>query len=133
MMLVSVIIPTLNRPELLMRALTSVLNQTHADIEVVVVIDGPDVETVDVLKTVRDHRMRTLLNTQSLTAAGARNRGVDHAKGDWIAFLDDDDEWSPDKLEKQIKMTTSLGEQLITCLSRVCSPHHTSVKPKHIF
>jgi glycosyltransferase involved in cell wall biosynthesis len=116
-----------------MRALTSVLNQTHADIEVVVVIDGPDVGTVDVLKTVRDRRVRALLNTQSLTAAGARNRGVDHAKGDWIAFLDDDDEWSPDKLAKQIKMITSLGEQLITCLSRVYSPHHTSVKPKHIF
>jgi glycosyltransferase involved in cell wall biosynthesis len=132
-MLVSVIIPTLNRPELLTRALRSVLNQTYANIEVVVVIDGPDARSVNVLKAVRDHRVRTVYNPRSLTAAGARNRGVDHAKGDWIAFLDDDDEWLPDKLEKQMKMISSMDDQLITCLSRVCSPYYRCVKPKHIF
>ena len=95
MSLVSVVIPTLRRPKLVLRAVASVLNQTYEQIEVIVVVDGPDQATIDVLRTVKDPRMQVVVNPRSLTAAGARNVGVDHARGEWIAFLDDDDEWLP--------------------------------------
>ena len=101
-MLVSVIIPTLNRPKLLLRAIDGVLRQTHQEIEVIVVVDRPDQDTVSAVQSVDDPRLQLIVNPYSLTAAGARNAGVDHATGEWIAFLDDDDEWLPNKLERQI-------------------------------
>ena len=100
--LVSVIVPTLHRPTLLMRALASVFHQTWQEIEVIVVVDGPDPDTIAILQTIDDPRLRVIVNPRSLTAAGARNAGMDKAKGEWIAFLDDDDEWSPEKLAKQM-------------------------------
>src|SRR5271169_1867385 len=100
--LVSVIIPTLRRPTLLTRALASVFRQTWRELEVIVVVDGPDPDTIAILQTIDDPRLRVIINARSLTAAGARNAGMDHAKGEWIAFLDDDDEWLPEKLAKQM-------------------------------
>ena len=104
MTLVSVVIPTLRRPKLLVRALASVFSQTYKELEVIVVIDGPDEETADVLRTLNDPRLRVIVNSRSLTAAGVSRGcvGIDHAKGEWIAFLDDDDEWLPGKIQKQI-------------------------------
>jgi glycosyltransferase involved in cell wall biosynthesis len=129
MPLVSVVIPTLRRPKLVLRALASVLNQTYEQIEVIVVIDGPDEETIDVLRTINDPRLQVIVNPRSLTAAGARNLGVDHAKGEWIAFLDDDDEWLPSKIEKQIAFASE-RDVLISCLSRVVTPTATFVRPQ---
>jgi len=133
MPLVSVVIPTLGRPKLVFRALASVFNQTHQQIEVIVVVDGPDEDTCDVLRTVKDPRLRVIVNPRSLTAAGARNVGIDHAKGEWIAFLDDDDEWLPSKIEKQIAYASDRGAVLISCLSRVVTPNATSVRPQVIY
>jgi glycosyltransferase involved in cell wall biosynthesis len=131
--LVSVIIPTLNRPTLLMRALASVFCQTWRELEVVVVVDGPDPDTVAILQTIDDPRLRVVVNTQSLTAAGARNVGMDRAKGKWIAFLDDDDEWLPEKLAKQLAYVADRGPALITCLSRVVTPTESFVRPQVIY
>jgi glycosyltransferase involved in cell wall biosynthesis len=131
--LVSVIIPTLHRPTLLMRAMASVLCQTWRELEVVVVIDGPDPETIAILQTIDDPRLRVIVNARSLTAAGARNAGMDHARGEWIAFLDDDDEWLPEKLAKQLAYAADRGAALITCLSRVVSPTESFVRPQVIY
>ncbi len=130
MPLVSVVIPTLRRPKLVLRAIGSVLNQTYEQIEVIVVVDGPDQATIDALGTVKDPRLQVIVNPRSLTAAGARNVGVDHAKGEWVAFLDDDDEWLPSKLEKQIAFASAGGAMLISCLSRVVTPSTTHVRPR---
>jgi glycosyltransferase involved in cell wall biosynthesis len=130
---VSVIIPTVRRPTLLLRALRSVFIQTYSNIEVIVVVDGPDEDTVTVLGTVSDPRIRVIVNSESRTAAGARNVGVAHATGEWVAFLDDDDEWSPDKLEKQIAFASSHKSALITCLSKVVTPFATYVWPEVIY
>jgi glycosyltransferase involved in cell wall biosynthesis len=132
-LLVSVIVPTLHRPTLLMRALASVFRQTWQQIEVIVVVDGPDPDTVAALKTIEDPRLRVIVNPRSLTAAGARNVGMDHAKGEWIAFLDDDDEWSPEKLAKQMAYAAGRGPALITCLSRVVTPATSFVRPQVIY
>lgn len=99
--MVSVIIPTRNRSSLVARAVKSALAQTLNQIEVVVVVDGPDQETVQLLSTIADPRLRVVQVAESRGAAAARNTGVSTAAAEWIAFLDDDDEWFPKKLELQ--------------------------------
>jgi glycosyltransferase involved in cell wall biosynthesis len=132
-MLVSVVIPTLNRPKLLLRAIGSVLRQTHQEIEVIVVVDRPDPDTVSAVQAVNDPRLQLIVNAYSLTAAGARNAGADHAKGEWIAFLDDDDEWLPNKLERQIAFASGRAPSLVSCLSRVVTPTATYVRPQVVY
>ncbi|WP_346763183.1 glycosyltransferase family 2 protein [Deinococcus sp. Arct2-2] len=101
--LVSVVIPTRNRPELLLqRAVRTALNQTLSNIEVIVVIDGPDPATVQALSEVSDPRLRVLALEKNIGAAEARNIGIRAGNAEWIALLDDDDEWAPEKLERQL-------------------------------
>jgi glycosyltransferase involved in cell wall biosynthesis len=133
MPLVSVVIPTLYRSNLVLRAIHSVLNQTHKEIEVIVVVDGPDDDTVTAVRSVEDPRLQVIVNPRSLTAAGARNVGADRATGEWIAFLDDDDEWLPNKLERQITFASGRGPALVSCLSRVVTPITTYVLPQVIY
>jgi glycosyltransferase involved in cell wall biosynthesis len=99
---VSVVIPTRNRPALVTRAVTSALAQTMAELEVVVVVDGPDPATVDALGAIGDERLRVVELPKSGGAQNARNTGIGHARGEWTALLDDDDEWLPEKLERQL-------------------------------
>jgi glycosyltransferase involved in cell wall biosynthesis len=131
--LVSVVIPTLHRPQLVLRAISSVLIQTHRELELIVVVDGPDAETVAAVRSVGDPRVQVLVNARSMTAAGARNIGAETAKGDWIAFLDDDDEWLPTKLERQIKLASISGAGLVSCLSRVVTPNATYIWPQVVY
>jgi len=107
--LVSAIIPTHNRPELVQRAIHSALRQTIADIEVIVVIDGPDEATQKALSRIADPRLRVLACSQQVGGSEARNTGVRAARADWVAFLDDDDEWFPQKLERQLNAAKTLG------------------------
>jgi glycosyltransferase involved in cell wall biosynthesis len=100
---VSVVIPTRNRPELVQRAVHSALAQDYEDLEVVVVVDGPDSATEMVLASIADKRLRVIVLPEPVGAASARNLGVTAAWGDWIAFLDDDDEWLPEKTTLQMK------------------------------
>jgi glycosyltransferase involved in cell wall biosynthesis len=131
--LVSVVIPTLRRPKLLMRALRSVFGQTVKQIEVIVVVDGPDEETVASLQSLTDPRLTVIVNPQSLNAAASRNIGVASANGEWIAFLDDDDEWLPQKLEAQLAFAKNKDAILVSCLSRVITPSGTYIWPATIF
>jgi glycosyltransferase involved in cell wall biosynthesis len=99
---ISVVIPTINRHELVIRAIRSVLSQTLQPIEIIVVIDGPDENTLACLEKLRISHLKALSNSTSLGGSESRNIGVRAARGDWIAFLDDDDEWFPTKLERQL-------------------------------
>jgi glycosyltransferase involved in cell wall biosynthesis len=101
--LVSVIIPSLNRPKPVSQAVKSALAQTMTALEVIVVVDGPDRATVDELKLIADPRLIVMELPKNLGPAGARNAGIEAAKGTWIAFLDDD-EWLPLKIERQLEM-----------------------------
>jgi glycosyltransferase involved in cell wall biosynthesis len=99
---VSVIIPTRNRVELLQRAITSVLCQTFDDFELLVVDDGSTDGTRDAVDARIDPRVRYLPQSESRGTAAARNVGITSAASPYCAFLDDDDEWLPDKLRLQI-------------------------------
>lgn len=101
---VSVIIPTYNRAHLVGRAIRSVLNQTYQDFEVIVVDDGSTDNTEEVVKSFNDSRIRYVRHEQNRGGAAARNTGIKMAQGEYIAFQDSDDEWLPEKLEKQMKV-----------------------------
>ncbi len=100
--LVSAVIPTRNRPELVVKAVQSALRQTHPRIEVIVVIDGPDPPTERALAQIHDPRLRIYLLAANVGGAEARNIGVRAARGEWVGFLDDDDEWLPQKISLQL-------------------------------
>jgi glycosyltransferase involved in cell wall biosynthesis len=100
--LVSVIIPTYNRSEMLKRAIQSVLLQTYQNFEIIVVDDGSTDNTQDVLGSIEYRFIKYIRNKANKGGAYSRNLGIDHSKGRYIAFLDSDDEWLPTKLEKQI-------------------------------
>jgi glycosyltransferase involved in cell wall biosynthesis len=131
--LVSVVIPTLGRPALLARALASVFRQTYQPIEIIVVVDGPDDATTDFLRRIEDPRLRVIVNPRSLTAAAARNIGAAQAKGAWLAFLDDDDEWLPSKLAVQMAFAADHGRVLVSCLSRLQTPTGSFIQPETVY
>jgi glycosyltransferase involved in cell wall biosynthesis len=99
---ISVVIPTWRRTRLVQRAIHSALQQTIRNIEVIVVIDGPDPETEQRLNEVRDDRLQIHVTPTNVGVSAARNVGVQMSRSEWIAFLDDDDLWCTEKLERQL-------------------------------
>lgn len=99
MHLVSVIIPTYNRAQLIGRAIQSVLNQTYKNFELLIIDDGSDDNTEDVINAFADARIFLFKHEKKCGANVARNTGVKIAKGEYLAFLDSDDEWLPTFLE----------------------------------
>ena len=97
---VTVVIPTYNRKGLLPRALTSVARQTRPPDEVIVVDDGSTDDTEGLVR--REFPDVRYLQQENRGVAAARNRGIREAKGEWLAFLDSDDEWLPQKLTRQL-------------------------------
>lgn len=106
------VVPTLNRPDRVTRAVHSALAQTVTDIEVVVVVDGPDDDTHAVLKEIDDPRLTVLGRPERGGAPSARNAGVAAARARWTAFLDDDDEWRPGKLAAQLAVAATAAAPL---------------------
>ena len=101
--LISVVIPAYNAEKTIEKAIQSAIGQTYPDIEVIIIDDcsqdGSVKIAVDYAK--KDDRIRVLQNRTNMGVAFSRNRGVEAARGDWIAFLDSDDRWDMSKLEKQ--------------------------------
>ena len=108
MPLVSVVVPSHNRARLLRRTLQSILAQHLTDLEVVVVDDGSTDDTADITAEV-DPRIVVIRNREPKGVSAARNRGIAAARGEWIAFCDDDDLWSPDKLSRQMMAAKQAG------------------------
>ena len=99
-MKISVVIPTYNRIALVERAIDSVLMQSIKPFDIIVVDDGSDDGTSEMIK--KKYRSINLVQQQNSGVSAARNNGIKHAKGDWIALLDSDDEWTEKKLENQV-------------------------------
>jgi len=131
--LVSVVIPTLNRPELLGKAVQSALRQTYSLIEVIVVIDGEDPASERSLAAMHDERLRVIPLLVNIGGSEARNIGVRAAKGDWIAFLDDDDEWLPPKIALQMEAARANASAFPVISTRliVRTPDADLVRPTH--
>ena len=106
--IVSVIIPTYNRAHLIGRAIKSVLNQTYQDFEIIVVDDGSTDNTGEIIRGFKDKRVKYIKKyKENKGSSVARNIGIKVARGKYIALLDSDDEWLPEKLDKQIKVLQS--------------------------
>ncbi|MDQ1535079.1 MAG: hypothetical protein QOF28_2840, partial [Actinomycetota bacterium] len=117
--LVSVVVPTRNRGALLTRTVSNILQQSGPPIEVLVVDDGSDDDTAQYLAAITDHRVRLLRHVRPLGVSAARNRGVAAATGAWVAFLDDDDLWAPDKLALQLQALAQVPKARWSCTSAV--------------
>jgi glycosyltransferase involved in cell wall biosynthesis len=113
---VSAVIPTRNRPVIVRRAIESVRAQTFQDFEIIVVVDGPDQATEEMIESIRDERIRVVSLPESVGGSEARNIGAQASRGEYVALLDDDDEWLPTKIEKQVAAAESAsGPVLVVC------------------
>jgi glycosyltransferase involved in cell wall biosynthesis len=119
--LVSCIITTCKRGPILNRAIDSVLAQSYKNIECIVIDDCPCIETNDIMLSYLENHNNVvhLSNPRNLGPLGARNKAVDHAKGEYIAFLDDDDYWHKSKIEKQ--MFYAEDYSVVSCVPIICS------------
>jgi glycosyltransferase involved in cell wall biosynthesis len=112
---VTVVIPTAGRTGLLVRAVKSVLGQQYdGSVECLIVFDGP-MGVIPVCELVPGRSLRAIRNTRSAGLAGARNTGVLAARGEVVAFLDDDDEWMPAKLRRQAQVLDQLDADVAGC------------------
>ncbi|UWG52008.1 Glycosyl transferase family 2 [Halalkaliarchaeum sp. AArc-CO] len=117
--LVSVVIPTYNRPELLTRAVESALTQTYEKIEIVVVDDGSDIPARKTLSQYNTS-VRIITHNENRGGSVARNTGIRCSRGKYIAFLDDDDVWESNKISKQVSKFESCDSEvgLVYCWIR---------------
>ncbi len=126
--MISVIIPTYNREKTIMRAISSVLNQTYSDIECIVVDDGSTDDTRKIINAVSDPRLKYIYQENS-GANAARNRGIHEARGEYIAFQDSDDEWMPLKLESQLRYLQE--EDVDICICKGENVNYPTGAPKY--
>lgn len=128
--LVSVVIPVYNRQATIQRAVDSVLNQTYSNIEVLVVDDGSTDNSLEMLKKYdNDNRVKIFCQKLNQGANAARNRGIREAKGEYIAFHDSDDEWLPEKLEKQIGLMEKSKYNVSFCAYKIYYAESTQIIP----
>lgn len=128
--LISVVIPTCNRASLLQRAIESVRAQTYQYLEILVVDDASNDETRQVVDGFNDPRMRYVRHATNRGGSAARNTGVCLAQGKYVAFLDDDDTWTPTKLARQLEHMHGLDATSCGALvngQRVLLAHRTGV------
>ena len=130
--LVSIIMPAYNSEKYIANAIHSVLSQTYTNWELLIVDDGSTDHTADIVGSFEDKRIHFQRNTQNMGAALTRNKALQAAQGRYIAFLDSDDLWTPDKLEKQIAFMQKNGYDFTyTAFRRTDKPLRIS-GPKHI-
>ena len=100
---ISVIVPMHNSSKYLTECIESILNQTYNNFEIIIVDDASTDNSVEIASEIKDNRIRIFKLEENLGVATARNKGIEEATGDYICFIDSDDYWVRDKLERQIK------------------------------
>lgn len=132
---VTAIIPTCNRPALVRRAILSALGQSYRRLDVVLVIDGCDEETRRLASELQNPRLTVVELGENAGAAQARNIGVSAARGEWVAFLDDDDEWLPHKIEMQMQcaLISLAAHPVISSRVVVRTPAFDWISPARVY
>lgn len=125
--LVSVILPTYNRGYVLKRAVDSVLAQTYSNLELIVIDDGSTDNTQELLASYSDPRLKVVVPGKNGGPAAARNRGLEVARGDFIAFQDSDDEWLLEKLERQLAHLEAHPDASVSVAGFLCVPFDMEV------
>lgn len=120
--MISIIIPTFGRTNYLIRAIESVLNQTYSNFEIIIVDDNGEssenqIRTYEKIKDIlkKDSRVKYIIHKKNLNGSAARNTGISIAKGEYICFLDDDDEFNREKIFKQFYKLQSLNNDWVAC------------------
>ncbi len=111
--LISIIMAAYNAGKTIDTAVSSVLAQTYGEFELIVINDCSADNTADKVRAYNDSRIVLLENEKNMGVSRTRHRGAEAAKGDWIAILDSDDAWEPDKLEKQAALASETGAELL--------------------
>lgn len=112
---ISVIIPSYNRAHILLKSVQSVLSQTYTNIELIIVDDASTDNTAEIVTNIKDSRVKYICLDRNSGACAARNRGIREASGDCIAFNDSDDQWHPDKLERQLAFLEKNNADVVIC------------------
>lgn len=130
--LVSVIIPMYNSSTYITPTILSALNQTYKNIEVLVVDDCSKDNSIEVVNNIAkgDPRLRCIPQLKNQGAAAARNRGIKEAKGQYVAFLDSDDLWEEDKIQKQIKLMKETNSSFVYCAYDWIDENDVQIKGK---
>lgn len=118
--LVSIVMPSYNSEKYIKNSVESVLNQTYSNWELLIVDDCSIDKTVEIIKSFKDERIRLFQNPINSGAAISRNWALREAKGKWIAFLDSDDIWLPNKLEEQLKFMIENNYSFTYTDYRIC-------------
>ncbi len=111
--IVSVIIPSYNTAKYITKAIQSALNQTLQEIEVIVVDDASQDNSVEIVQQISDARLKLLINQKNLGAGGARNRALNAARGEWVAVLDSDDWYAPNRLERLVRVAREKNADIV--------------------
>lgn len=111
--LVSIVIPVYNREHLILNSIKSVLSQSYQNTEIIIVDDASTDKTEEVVREINDSRIKYYKQGINQGPSAARNLGVKEARGELIAFLDSDDEWYIDKLEKQVNILADLDDNYV--------------------
>ena len=117
--LISVVIPTYNREKEITATIQSVLSQTYINIEILVVDDASTDRTVETVKEITDERIKIIQLGKNSKGTKTRNVGIQNSAGKYIALLDSDDEWLPDKLEKQLAFANNIDDERFLCFTDV--------------
>jgi glycosyltransferase involved in cell wall biosynthesis len=112
--LISVIIPARSRPVMLREAVESVIAQTYRPIEIIVVLTGANDETTASARSLEEEYGVRIVVTPPRNLATSRNNGIKVAQGEWLTFLDDDDLFAPEKIQRQIETAESTGASVVT-------------------
>tara|TARA_B100001057_G_scaffold328426_1_gene328799 strand:- start:835 stop:1581 length:747 start_codon:yes stop_codon:yes gene_type:complete len=112
--LVSVIIPYYKKRNFVKETILSVLNQSYDNLEIIIIYDDTNLNDLEFLREISksDNRIKIINNNKRLGAGPSRNKGIERSNGKYIAFLDADDTWVPDKLEKQISFMKKNGHEI---------------------
>ena len=111
--MISIIMAAYNAERTISEAIQSVVNQTYIDWELIVVDDCSQDQTKEVVRSFMDSRIRMLQNEKNSGVSYTRKKGLESANGEWIAILDSDDKWEPDKLQKQIGLAKEQSAKLV--------------------